>query len=305
MKKQIRSSEAEQASPVGAQDYWDVDWEAPAPQPKYPAPKPPEGSTASGKTKKRKLPGPVDELMGEVDAWVAVPKQYIPKVIGKKGSEIIRIKNATKTRWIDAHDQSTDPVQVHIRGKPTSVQKAEEMIQDIVYNLENRFADAVYIDIPEYRAKQIVGEKGARVSQLQSSWNVKLDLVNEPELHITKVYIRGSEEDVEKAKERLNAMAMMDVEDGTMFFNGCVDRLVMPEWGMGILLGAKGFRVRELQAASGASIDAEKKDGKCHVCISGTSEQIECGVAAIFEALEREVPGFTNSVLHFKGDPQS
>merc|ERR1712232_93807 len=147
-----------------------------------------------------------------------------------------------------------------------AVEKARSMIEEIVQGVENAFVSAPFIEVPKSEIPRLIGEKGAYVLQLQTSLGVKID-IPDADTDPCKVYLRGSEENVEYAKQ---------------FLVGSVENLSMPEEAVGIILGRNGTRIRELQEASGARIDLERKQGKCWVRVSGTAQQIDDGIQEIF-----------------------
>mmetsp|Transcript_43883 Transcript_43883/g.82372 ORF Transcript_43883/g.82372 Transcript_43883/m.82372 type:complete len:743 (+) Transcript_43883:91-2319(+) len=74
-------------------------------------------------------PEPLEDL---VELLVPVPKQILGRVIGKQAQVIKGIRNRSGASNIETLDQSVDPCQVKVRGSGKEVERARDMILEIV-----------------------------------------------------------------------------------------------------------------------------------------------------------------------------
>lgn len=153
----------------------------------------PQDSTAG--TLESTAAGPQEDWLEE---FVPVPRSLIGLVIGPKGATINGIRSQTGVWKMDATDQSSDPCQVKIAGDSDSVDKAKELLLDLVKPMPSRYAGTEHIQIPRGQFEKVIAREGTTVADIeaQTGTHIETNLSCEP----CKIYIIGSSSGVRTAK---------------------------------------------------------------------------------------------------------
>jgi len=215
-----------------------------------------------------------------IEELVPVPKQLLGKVIGKQAQTIIEIRERSGAFKVDARDQSTDPCMVKVAGTAEAVQKAKDIIKELMESARNKHVGSEYVEIPRAKIGMVIGLKGAQMNEIQLQTGTKIDV--DFEADPCKCYIKGPPENVEHAKKVLLTIAMQ-IEDGSSEY------IDLPKSASGALIGVQGSRVREFQEQSGARIDVDKTGARCRVRISGTSLQVAKAKQLIMQEVDHIV----------------
>eukprot|EP00931_Biecheleriopsis_adriatica_P064615 TRINITY_DN3936_c0_g1_i2.p1 TRINITY_DN3936_c0_g1~~TRINITY_DN3936_c0_g1_i2.p1 ORF type:complete len:280 (+),score=72.21 TRINITY_DN3936_c0_g1_i2:79-918(+) len=139
-----------------------------------------------------------------VEETVPVPRSMIGRVIGKKGATIAEIREKTGVWKVDATNQSNDPCQVRIIGVAEAVEKARELILELVKPLKNRYAGTDFMEISQGQIGKVIGPKGARVNEIEAKTGTKIDI--DYNCSPCRVYITGSADGVRNAKQTLSTI---------------------------------------------------------------------------------------------------
>mmetsp|Transcript_22419 Transcript_22419/g.34813 ORF Transcript_22419/g.34813 Transcript_22419/m.34813 type:complete len:396 (+) Transcript_22419:53-1240(+) len=214
----------------------------------------------------------------ETTILVPVPRQLIAKIIGKKAATLRRIIQDSGAE-IDARNQQTDPVQVRVRGYAENVQKAKEMIKELVDSGTNRHANSEVVEVPLDKIGLVMGEKGSQVNRIQKDTGTKIDV--DFKIDPCKVYISGSEENVMEAKYSVLAIAGILGDQESMVLD-------LPLWAAGAIMGKGGSRLRNVQGKTNTVIEVRKDAWMCHVQLSGSSEDIVNAADMINQIVEEE-----------------
>jgi len=212
-----------------------------------------------------------------IEELVPVPKALLGKVIGKQAQTIIEIRERSGAFKVDARDQSTDPCMVKVAGTAEAVQKAKEIIKELMESAKNKHVGSDFVEIPRAKIGMVIGLKGAQMNEIQLQTGTKIDV--DFDVDPCKCYIKGPPENVDHAKKVLLTIAMQ-IEDGSSEY---VD---LPKSASGALIGVQGSRVREFQEQSGARIDVDKTGARCRVRISGTASQVAKAKQLILQEVE-------------------
>jgi len=212
-----------------------------------------------------------------VEELVPVPKQLLGKVIGKQAQTIIEIRERSGAFKVDARDQSSDPCMVKVAGTAEAVQKAKDIIKELMESARNKHVGSDYVEIPRAKIGMVIGLKGAQMNEIQLQTGTKIDV--DFEADPCKCYIKGPPDNVDHAKKVLLTIAMQ-IEDGSSEY------IDLPKSASGALIGVQGSRVREFQEQSGARIDVDKTGSRCRVRISGTSLQVAKAKQLIMQEVE-------------------
>ncbi|CAK0882800.1 unnamed protein product, partial [Prorocentrum cordatum] len=213
------------------------------------------------------------------EAIIDVPRSCIAKVIGKGGQQICIIRRGSGAQ-VDARQQHSDPCPVRVFGSAQAIEKARDMIWDLVELANLRSGTVLYIT----RAKigKVIGIRGAQIKEIQATTGAKVDV--DKDVDPCKVIIGGDPDKVEHAKRLVLTLAM-ETADGESEY------LDLPKNATGAVLGIGGQRLRELQLSSGARIDVDKtQPSVCRVRIAGTPEQIETAKQLVMLAVETPRP---------------
>jgi len=219
-----------------------------------------------------------------VEEFVPVPKALLGKVIGKQAQTIIEIREKSGAFKVDARDQTTDPCQVKIAGTAEAVKKARALIMEMVESTKNKHAGSDYVEIPRAKIGMVIGLKGSQVNEIQAQTGTKIDVDFDSDP--CKCYIKGTPNNVERAKRVLLTIAMQIEDDNSEYVD-------LPKSTSGALIGAQGSRVREFQEQSGARIDVDKTGPRCRVRLTGTKEQVANAKQLILAEVENALPGIS------------
>ncbi|CAJ1457919.1 unnamed protein product [Effrenium voratum] len=140
-----------------------------------------------------------------VEEIVEVPRSAMARVIGKKGRTIAEVRSKSGAWKVDARDQSKDPCEVKLQGPPEAVQKAKELIHELLKPLSERHAGAQFVDISQGQIGKIIGAKGARVQEIELQTGVKIDV--DYSCAPCRAYLMGSDSEVRVAKRLLLEIA--------------------------------------------------------------------------------------------------
>lgn len=209
-----------------------------------------------------------------VEEEVPVPKALIGKIIGKRAATILDIREKSGAYKIDAQDQSQDPCMVKVAGTAAAVEKAKQMIFQLLKETERRFQGCDFVEFPRAQIP-----KGWQLNAAQQQTQTKIDL-DLSSGDLCKCYIRGEPKRVESAKAMLLTLAVeMDDEHS--------EYLDLPKWMSEALLSADACRLRSFQEISNARIDVDKSGATCKVRVSGRQDAVDHAKSLIQAEMEK------------------
>lgn len=270
------------------EDQEDEDWDGhghsdhkfmvPAPKRRLPRPKP-KPKPLSPPPEEEDDIDLVDPMLTMKMEVVEVPKKYIAKIIGKKGSQIRLIRDETGAH-IDARDQTEDPCRVKVLGTPEAIEAARKKIFDIIEQSIHK--PGLVVEIPRAKIGKVIGIRGAQIHQIQTTTGAKVDV--DKDVDPCRVTIGGTDVQIAMAEKVILTLAMEAADQESEY-------LELPSQVSGAVLGVRGARLMELQAASGARIDVDKtRPATCRVRIAGTPDQIELAKQLVLLATEAPRP---------------
>uniref|UniRef100_A0A673JGS0 Vigilin n=1 Tax=Sinocyclocheilus rhinocerous TaxID=307959 RepID=A0A673JGS0_9TELE len=150
---------------------------------------------------------------------VSVPifKQFHKNIIGKGGANIKKIREETNTK-IDLPAENSNSEMIVITGKKANCEAAKNRILAIQKELAN--ITELEVSIPSKLHNSLIGSKGRFVrSIMEECGGVHIHFPTEGS-GIDAVTIRGTVEEVEKAKKQLLSLAEEKVSDAPVQENG-------------------------------------------------------------------------------------
>uniref|UniRef100_A0A8C2AL60 Vigilin n=1 Tax=Cyprinus carpio TaxID=7962 RepID=A0A8C2AL60_CYPCA len=221
---------------------------------------------------------------------VSVPifKQFHKNIIGKGGANIKKIREETNTK-IDLPAENSNSEMIIITGKKANCEAAKNRILAIQKELAN--ITEVEVSIPSKLHNSLIGSKGRFVrSIMEECGGVHIHFPTEGS-GIDAVTIRGTAEEVEKAKKQLLSLA-----EEKQIKSHTVELRAKPEYHK-FLIGKGGGNIRKVRDSTGARIifpTADDKDQEL-ITVIGTEE----AVAEAQKELEALIKSLDNVVEDF------
>lgn len=140
--------------------------------------------------------------------FVAVHPSYFAEIIGKEGCIIRKIKDEVGVSVNIPADApknapATKKYKVTLAGNAAAVEKAKEVINDIVmyYHHPITHPDQVHeeIEVPVWYLSYIIGKGGSELKHIQNNYKVKLNVPREQSVN-KNVVIVGERYNVDRAK---------------------------------------------------------------------------------------------------------
>eukprot|EP00123_Amoebidium_parasiticum_P017972 comp24051_c0_seq1/m.43173 comp24051_c0_seq1/g.43173 ORF comp24051_c0_seq1/g.43173 comp24051_c0_seq1/m.43173 type:complete len:1290 (-) comp24051_c0_seq1:407-4276(-) len=150
---------------------------------------------------------------------VAVDRSAIPRIIGRSGATINKIRDETGCRIdlpVKKSSDSEEDVQVNISiiGYRASCEAAQHMIEELIS--EPTAAETLQegIQVDRRVHGRLIGAKGAKIVALQKELKVRIDMPRDKSSDI--IVLKGSAANVEIAKEHILNLAeeyMLDIDE--------------------------------------------------------------------------------------------
>lgn len=209
-----------------------------------------------------------------------IPEDKCGLVIGARGSKIREIQADT---GVSVNVGSRDTamlgmIKVTLKGDKDRCADARKIILDLISDADNdnQEAEPGYSDtitIPLDMTRKLIGPQGATIREIQDESGAQVDVArrNTAVNGMIEVTLSGPKECCESAKNLITNL----VEESS---HPAETVLMMIEESMcGLIIGARGAKIRGIQDNSGASIRIDKRnearDGKVQVTITGTAQQ--------------------------------
>jgi len=127
--------------------------------------------------------------------YVEIPRAKIGMVIGLKGAQVNEIQQQTGTK-IDV-DFQVDPCRCYIKGEPTCVDRAKQVLLTIAMQIEDDRSE--YLDLPKAASGALIGAQGSRVREFQEQSGARIDV--DKTGPNCRVRLSGTAEQVANAKQ--------------------------------------------------------------------------------------------------------
>jgi len=249
------------------------------------------GMGGAGGTFQAKIPVPVDQEPGF---------NFIGMIIGYKGMTCKQLQQETGCKIMfkgrnsskDGNDMDPDrPLYVHLVAMDqAAIERGTARIKELLYDKQKRWelrrnqmggdgpgwqphgdfgqASEVgecrdIVNVPSDKVGVIIGKGGAKIRELQEVSRCRMDVARESDPqtpNLRAVTIRGSREDVEKAKAMvMETIQQVDNWNNGGRPNGSVEKVIhIPTGQVGLLIGKGGETIRSLQERTQCSIHVER-----------------------------------------------
>ena len=153
-------------------------------------------------TKTRKSNGFCD--VGTTMDFIDVPKRLVGRLMGMRGTTIATIAQRSGT-FINARDQSQDPVKVKITGPAECIKMAKELIWAIVLDEDAvRQSTGVVLNIPIAKIGKVIGVRGTKIQEIKMDTGAKINISKD--CNPCRVHITGQEENIVNATRLILTM---------------------------------------------------------------------------------------------------
>merc|ERR1719313_110710 len=205
---------------------------------------------------------------------VAVDSCDIGALLGKGGSTLRRIEEATKARIAVSKEGAVRSVVV--RGTAASVSAAKEAIADVL-----RFEERT-VEVPEWAVGEILGSGGKAVDKLQKETGARVD-VSEA--------VPGEECRVVRIRARTPHAVAAAAEAILRIARPVEHSIEVTSTEAGVLIGRKGETVKAIQKSSGARLTIDAAGLTRTIWITGpTIDNINQALNAMKDVLREELP---------------
>uniref|UniRef100_A0A1I7ZYF1 Far upstream element-binding protein 1 n=2 Tax=Steinernema glaseri TaxID=37863 RepID=A0A1I7ZYF1_9BILA len=266
---------------------------------------------------------------------IDVPDNCVGLVIGRGGEQISQIQSASGCRvQMAGESNASGQRQCTLQGNKASVEKAREMIMEVINRAGNRpppnrngFADGgvqngggprasggavgqstIEIMIPGPKCGLIIGKSGETIKAIQEQAGVKMLLIqdNSESTGAPKpLRISGDENKVHIAKrmvEEIMASREETTAKYTMYQPRSIGEVIVPRASVGMIIGKGGETIKRLGNESGAKIQFKPDDDptapdRCAV-IQGTPDQITRATNLISELVNKSGSGAQSEVFY-------
>jgi len=248
-----------------------------------------EGPPGEVEQVREELDKKVKELLATMDyADIKIDPKYHRHIIGRQGSNIIRIKNETGVSIKIPADGDTNPV-IRIEGDPNGVKKAKEELLEMAKKMENERARDILIE--QRFHKTIIGAKGQSIKDIRELFNEVQISVPDPSKKSDVVQIRGPKDDVDRCYKYLQKLHQELKESN---YQASVH--IFKQFHKNII-GKGGATIREIRAETDTKIDIPAENSETDVIvITGKKSNVETAKSRI-EKIQKELANIKEETI--------
>jgi len=163
--------------------------------------------------------------------------EYHKFLIGRGGSNIRKVRDATGARVIFPSNQDADPELIIIMGKQDSVDKARDLLNELIKDLDNIVEAEMDVDPKHHR--HFVARRGEVLRVIADEYGGVTVSFPRSGVKSSKVTLKGAKDCVEGAKNRISEI-VADLESQISL------ECVIPQKHHRTVMGAKGYKVQEI-----------------------------------------------------------
>ncbi|KAJ2040483.1 hypothetical protein GGI03_000467 [Coemansia sp. RSA 2337] len=216
-----------------------------------------------------------------------VPADCLPHVVGRAGSRIGEIKDASDTR-IDLGDNTGSTVDVTIVGTRAGVAQARAAIEAVVAEQQAQADEVVIVPVKHHR--YLIGAGGTRVRELVTQAGGDPDATGAGSCRVQfprngstdseSVRLKGDRAIVEAVRQRIEELVAERERQVTVSVS-------IPVSQHAFVIGRGGSHLKQLQETHDVEINFPRRGNESNVKISGLPDNCEAASAALL-ALVRE-----------------
>lgn len=200
---------------------------------------------------------------------IQVPTENGRIIMGKKGVNVMKLQETTKTR-INI-ELGTDIAKVTIAGDNDAVFQCQTAIKQLI--ADNSFQEKVNLSSPNL-IKAIIGEKGVTINKIRDASGARIDISSNDQ-YVTLV---GTKDQVKKAKSMVEKTIAIELGPPAIP-NGQIQHGCDMGDCTGKLIGSAGSNLTRLEKENGVKIDIKQNT---YVYVTGP----EKGVDAVKKEME-------------------
>ncbi|VEU23354.1 DEKNAAC104631 [Brettanomyces naardenensis] len=240
---------------------------------------------------------------------ISFPTKHLSRFIGHNGNHLNELREKYDVR-LDVLDETSEKdkdkdedgvTPVLVTGLKRNVDECIKHLDDLSKRWSDEKTIVMKID-PKYH-RRLIGSGGVYVNKLQDRYKVSVRFPHENDKdHKDEVIIRGPSKGVSKAKGEMKELLQYEQE------NGYSETIKVPTEALSRLIGKNGEQIKDISAATGASInnlkasqEQEKKQGFAKFEIVGSRSGIKNAKDSIQNIIDR-VENFTTVTI--KVDPK-
>ena len=207
---------------------------------------------------------------------VRVPSELIPQIIGKGGSNLNAFQKKHK---VQANIDKTDKGLVHLRGEVDGLDSAAAALNALKEKFE---ANTRRIQFDEEATGIIVGRGGSTIRQLQSDFQVNIDIKSNS--NPAQAIIRGEPENLDKAVGAIKKL----LEDAGYGENVKTEDMRIAREHIGAVVGESGSVVRQIESDTRCQIRIQKDASGGVVAIRGSPEAVALAKSKISDIVAEQ-----------------
>lgn len=142
-----------------------------------------------------------DRKLKSYEVKLEVPAEYFPKIIGKRGAIINKIRDDHGVQINLPPRNSEDESTITIVGYQDKAEKAAEVIMKIVNELNSMVKEEVLLDARIH--SRLIGKWGRRIRKVMDQFHVEIKFARPSDPNPDAVIIMGTEDNVADAKDHL------------------------------------------------------------------------------------------------------
>ena len=182
------------------------------------------------------------KIWEKLHAFFDIQEFMLSSIVGKQGTNIIALQKETETT-INVNKKSMQ-LEV-IASSADNMAKAKTLIQNKIDKLKKEHWE---IELPIALLKLFIGKQGSNINKVRTETGASVEIVDKS----CVVKVTGNESSVSAARETI--LKFLDIETEKNFQ---IDLPIPPD-AIGLIVGSKGTKIKEIHDVSDAKIDIDK-----------------------------------------------
>ncbi|KAF7274690.1 hypothetical protein GWI33_012635, partial [Rhynchophorus ferrugineus] len=182
---------------------------------------------------------------------VRAKAQHHKFLIGKNGVNIKKIRDSTGARIMFPSNNDEDREIITIMGKKEDVENAKQQLESMIKEIDNIVEDEMKVEQKHH--KHFVARRGEVLHRISEDYGGVLISFPRSGVDSDRVVLKGSREDIEGAKQKINEI-ISDLE--SMVTIECV----IPQKHHRTVMGSKGVRVQRVTADYDVQVKFPERD---------------------------------------------